>query len=155
MTADRVLRLALPALALVALCGCSHLIVLRDALSASEHNDLGVVYESNGELGLAAKEYRKSVALEPHQAQAWINLGNVAAAESRWPAAEKHFRRALKEAPGDPDAGNNLAVVLLRQGRVRDARVFAEAAVATGGERDSVYRATLADVDKATHGPRE
>jgi hypothetical protein len=47
---------------------------------------------------------------------------------------------------------NNLAVALLRQGRRLDeARVFAERAVAAGGGRDSVYRATLAEVDSAGH----
>jgi hypothetical protein len=42
---------------------------------------------------------------------------------------------------------NNLAVALLRQGRGLDeARALAERTVAAGAERDSVYRATLAEV---------
>ena len=43
---------------------------------------------------------------------------------------------------------NNLAVALLRQGRsLQEARELAARAVARGGERDSIYRATLAEVD--------
>jgi hypothetical protein len=43
---------------------------------------------------------------------------------------------------------NNLAVALLRQGRHRDeARTLAERAIAAGGERDSIYRATLSELD--------
>ena len=133
--------------AVIALAGCSHIVVLRDPLTASEHNDLGVAYESSGQTSLAAKEYRKSLRLDSHQNRAWVNLGNVEAAEVRWRDAEKSYRRALRESPTDPDAMNNLAIALLRQGRNHDeARALAEFAVALGGERDSIYRTTLAEV---------
>lgn len=145
-------RLGLAVLALVAMFvleGCSHLVVLRDPLTASEHNDLGVVYESAGQIALAAKEYRKSLRLDPHQGRVWVNRGNVEAREGQWGAAEKSYRRALRESPSDGDAMNNLAVTLLRQGRNRDEALgLAERAVATGGARDSVYRATLAEVSR-------
>ena len=125
--------------------------VLRDPLSASEHNDLGVAYESGGETRLAAKEYRRSLHLDEHQARTWINLGNVEGADGRWRQAERSFRRALREAPAEPDAMNNLAVSLLRQDRGRDrdeARTWAERAVSAGGERDTIYRATLAESNR-------
>lgn len=142
----RALAVALAALSL-ALAGCSHLVVLHDPLTASEHNDLGVVYESTGKLELAAKEYRKALRIDPRQAQARVNLGNVEAAAGRWASAEKHYRRALRDSTTDYDAMNNLAIALLRQGRGLDeALALAERAVAAGGARDSVYRATLAEV---------
>jgi len=120
--------------------------MLHDPLTASEHNDLGVAYESGGQTQLAAKEYHRSLALDSHQSRAWVNLGNVQAADGLWAAAEKSYRRALRESSSDPDAMNNLAVALLRQGRHREeARKWAERAVAMGGERDSVYRTTLAE----------
>ncbi|TFG89524.1 MAG: tetratricopeptide repeat protein [Gemmatimonadales bacterium] len=130
--------------------GCAHLVVLHDPLTASEHNDLGVAYESSGELDLAAREYRKALRLDPRQARARVNLGNIEAAAGRWGSAEKCYSRALSDSPADYDAMNNLAVALLRQGRQLDeARALAERAVAAGGERESVYRATLAEVDSA------
>jgi len=132
----------------VALAGCSHLVVLHDPLTASEHNDLGVAYESSGQLDLAAKEYRRALRLDPHQPLARVNLGNVEAANGRWSRAESCYRRALRDSSTDYDAVNNLAVALLRQGRRLDeARALAERAVAAGGQRASVYRATLAEVD--------
>lgn len=135
--------------ATLALSSCAHLVMLHDPLTASEHNDLGVAYESAGNLDLAAREYRSSLRLDSHQGFAWVNLGNVDASEGRWRDAEKSYRRALRETPGDPDAMNNLAVALLRQGESRvEARALAERAVAAGGERDSVYRATLAEVNQ-------
>ena len=131
----------------LAMTGCAHLVVLHDPLTASEHNDLGVVYESSGQQDLAAKEYRKALRLDPHETRARVNLGNTEAANEHWGRAEKHYRRALQDSSTDYDAMNNLAIALLRQKRQLDeARTLAERAAAAGGPRDSVYRATLAEV---------
>ena len=140
--------LAALAIALLpALAGCSHLVILHDPLSAGEHNDLGVAYEAGGKLDLAAREYRRSLKLDPRRSRTRVNLGNVQAARGDWPAAEKSYRRALADSSTNADAMNNLAVALLRQRRRLDeARTLAERAVAAGGERDSLYRATLAEV---------
>ena len=153
MNVLRLVRSVVAALTLVvvtALAGCAHLVLLHDPLTASEHNDLGVAYESSGQLDLAAREYRKALRLDPHQARVRVNLGNIEAATGHWGSAEKCYRRALSDSSTDYDAMNNLAVALLRQGRGLDeARALAGRAVAAGGERDSVYRATLAEVDSA------
>ena len=146
----RLARFALGLWVATAITGCAHLVVLHDPLTAREHNDLGVAYESTGRLDLAGKEYRKALRLEPAYAQARVNLGNIEAASGDWGSAEKCYRRALKDSPDDYDAMNNLAVALLKQGRQLDeARALAERAVAAGGARDSLYRATLAEVESA------
>jgi len=127
--------------------GCAHLVVLNDPLTPTEHNDLGVVYESNGELGHAAKEYRRALKLDSHQVRARVNLGNIEAANERWHKSEQHYRRALADSESDGDAMNNLAIALLRQGRDLDeAHALAERAALTGGERAPIYLATLAEV---------
>lgn len=145
----RILLIGVALTATLALAGCAHLVLLHDPLSASERNDLGVAYEASGEHQLAAAEYRKSLRLDPRQSRTWVNLGNAQAAESQWRAAEKSYRRALEESATDTDAMNNLAMVLHHQGRRRDeARSWAERAVAAGGERDSVYRATLNELNR-------
>lgn len=150
MSAPHLIRPVLVSLALaagMALTGCAHLVVLHDPLTASEHNDLGVVYESNGQLDLAASEYRKAIRLDRRQARARVNLGNIEAATGRWASAEHNYRRALRDSSTDYDAMNNLAVALLRQGRRLDeARMLAERAAAAGDGRDSLYHATLAEV---------
>jgi len=155
MNVPNIARPALVALALVmsgAASGCAHLVLLHDPLTASEHNDLGVAYESSGQLDLAGKEYRKALRLDPQLNRARVNLGNIEAANGKWKRAERCYRRALRDSTTNYDAMNNLAVALLRQGRQLDeARSLAERAVAAGGERDSLYRATLAEVDSTRH----
>jgi Flp pilus assembly protein TadD len=134
--------------------GCSRIVVLHDPLTAPEHNDLGVAYERQGRLDLAAREYRRALKLDPHFGRARLNLGNVEAANGRWVRAEREYRRALADLPGDPDPPNNLAVTLLRLGR--DAGVaesLAVRAVGLAAGRDSLYRATLAEVRAARRSP--
>ncbi len=139
-------RLLLAGLA-ATLAGCSHLVVLHDALTAAEHNDLGVAYEVAGDPQSAAREYRRALAREPGFARAWVNLGNLHAGRRRWALAERCYRRALLHAPADADARNNLAVTLLRRDRrLGEAEWLARSAVALAGARDSIPRATLAEV---------
>ena len=143
----RALRLALLA---AAIAGCSHIVVLNDPLTAAEHNDLGVAYEAAGKHDLALREYRKALKLDPGLVRARVNLGNLESAAGRLDRAEDCYRRALRDAPGDADALNNLAVTLVRRSRsLAEAESLAVKAVAAGGARDSIYRATLAEVRAA------
>ncbi len=128
--------------------GCSHLVMLHDPLSASEHNDLGVAYERSGEAKLAANEYRKALSVNPHLVRPRVNLGNLSAGAGKWEEAARQYRRALRDS-SDADAMNNLAVALLRLRHPGEARTWAEKAVALGGPSDSVYRATLDEVRAA------
>jgi Flp pilus assembly protein TadD len=129
------------------LVGCARLVVLHDALTAAEHNDLGVAYEAAGDVAAAEREYRRALELEPGFARAWVNRGNLDAARWRWRSAERCYRRALRRDPADADARNNLAVALLRLGRDLDqAEWLARSAAALAGARDSIPRATLAEV---------
>jgi Tfp pilus assembly protein PilF len=140
---------AVLALAL-AIAGCSHIVVLHDPLTAVEHNDLGVAYERSGHADLAAREYRRALRRNPHFGLARLNLGNVEAAAGRWSAAANSFDRAMRDLPTDPDPPNNLAVALLKLGGdVTRAESLATRAVRLAGPRDSLYRATLADVRAA------
>src|SRR5437588_179328 len=97
----------------------------------------------------AAREYRASLRLEGHRSITRVNLGNVEAGRGRWRLAERCYRRALRDSSSDYDAMNNLATALIQQGRKRaEARTWAVRAVEGSAGRDSVYRATLDQVDR-------
>jgi len=136
-------------LTLSVLGGCSRFVILNDALTAAEHNDLGVVYERQGQTELAAREYRRALKRDSRFTRARVNLGNLAAARGDWDEAEQIYRRALRDAPTDADALNNLAVALLRQGRLDEAEAQALRAVTAAGAADSIPRATLTEVRTA------
>src|SRR5438093_9326035 len=107
----------LPLVLALAVWGCGHLVILHDPLSAPEHNDLGVAYEAQGRLDLAAREYRHALRLDRRFARARVNLGNVSAARGRWREAAREYRRALAQGPEDAAAMNNLAVARMREER--------------------------------------
>jgi tetratricopeptide (TPR) repeat protein len=138
----------------VTLSGCSRFVILNDALTAAEHNDLGVAYERQGNFDLAGREYRRALRRDSRFTRARVNLGNLSAARGRWPEAERTYRRALADSPADADALNNLAIALLRQRRrLEEAEALALRAVTAAGAADSIPRATLGEV-RAARAPR-
>ncbi len=113
------------------LVGCSlpRIIVLHDPLDAREHNDLGVSYQANREFDLALREYRRAAELDGDWARPLINGGNTLAAMEQWSQAAELYRSALQRQPEQAEAMNNLAWVLLQQGDLVEARLWAENAV--------------------------
>lgn len=114
----------------LAACSLPRFVLLTDPLSAAEHNDLGVSYEAGGNLEPAKEAYAAAARKDPAWDQPLINLGNVHAARDDWPQAADAYRRALKRNPRNPEAMNNLAYALLRQGNPNEALPWAEQAVA-------------------------
>jgi tetratricopeptide (TPR) repeat protein len=66
-------------------------------------------------------------------------LGNL-------PGAEDAFRKAAIHHPQAAEAYNNLAQVLLEQGRTQEALAAAQKAVAIGGPMSGVYESTLKEI---------
>jgi tetratricopeptide (TPR) repeat protein len=96
------------------------IIVLEDPLSADEHVTLGVAYERQGELELAAREYERAIRKDKACFPARRNLGNVRLAETRYDAAREEYLEALSLRPGDPEATNNLAWAAILSGSGRE-----------------------------------
>jgi tetratricopeptide (TPR) repeat protein len=61
------------------LSGCSlpGIYVIEDPLSAHQRNELGFIYENQGKLDLAEKEYRLAAKRDKNWAVPHFNLGNV------------------------------------------------------------------------------
>ena len=139
-------------LAILCLYGCSlpRLIVLNDPLDARQHNDLGVSYQQRGESDLAIREYDRAAKLAPKWARPLINRGNVLAEQSEWRQAAKSYRKALRREPGNAEAMNNLAWVLLQTEAAGEALAWAEKAVAAD-PHEPAYLDTLAEIHIVRH----
>ena len=101
--------LAFAFFAVLAVPACSSLpriIILHDALTPQEHLDLGVAYERKGEMDAAMKQYRAASKKLP---LAYVYMGNVCFEKKDVQCSEKYYKKAIKKAPSDPDAYNNLA----------------------------------------------
>jgi len=66
---------------------------------AEVHNDLGGIFYENGNLDRAIEEARKAIALLPHEARSYCNLGSALAAKGCFKEAEKSFRKTLEIEP--------------------------------------------------------
>lgn len=105
--------------------------------------------ERAGRLPEAATAYGVIEGRWPESFGALMGLGNVRYAESDLAAAEQAFRRAISSRPSAAAPWNNLAYVLIGQGRKAEAVAAAERAVALAGEDAAAYRETLAEITAA------
>jgi tetratricopeptide (TPR) repeat protein len=85
------------------------------------HNNLGVAFEKNGELGEAIESFSRALELRGDYNEAWSNRGWAYTQQKRWREARGDFEQALKINPRDPGALYGLSQVL------REAREYSGA----------------------------
>ena len=88
---------------------------------AAEQVKQGVAEEAVGRLAEARRHYEEAIRIEPGDAPAHYNLGNLSYAERNWPQAVKHYEAALKFQPEYAQARANLGAALLQLRRFREA----------------------------------
>jgi tetratricopeptide (TPR) repeat protein len=108
--------------------------------------------EQGGDWKTAAAAYRTAAARWPASAGAWFGLGNTYYQLNDYAAAEAAFRKVLDVRPDHAPALNNLAYVLLQQGRLDEARQTAERATAIDADNPD-YQATLKEIIQAMPNP--
>jgi tetratricopeptide (TPR) repeat protein len=86
----------------------------------AQHN-LGLAYESRGDLQQAIVQYRKAVEIRPDLETSHFNLATVLARSGDIEGARRSFEEALRVRPDYPEALNNLGNVLILQGKVGEA----------------------------------
>ncbi len=100
----------------------------------------------------ALEGYRAVLSRFPRSFRALLGLGNSAYAAGDLALSEEAFRGAARLEPASGVAFNNLAHVLLAQGRPGEAREAALRAVALGGPHLPVFRRTLEEALAAPPG---
>lgn len=87
------------------------------ALPAAQLNDLGVLYEREGNLDRAAWAYQRAIWRDPRLARAYVNLGNVLRKQGKLEEARFRYRQAIAAEPGNFEAVNNFADLCAETGR--------------------------------------
>jgi len=106
--------------------------------------------ESEGRMDDAAALYRQVLEVRPRSVRAWVDLGNAEAARRRPEEAERAYRRGLEISPGDRDALNNLAWLLLEEGtRLEEAEALAAKAASPSGRDRALALDTLGRIQLA------
>ena len=90
---------------------------LADKQTSSQlHLRLGMGYMQQGALETALSELKKSIKIAPNYAEAHSALALLNVRLKRTDEARKHYQRALRLAPGDPNINNNFGFFLCQQG---------------------------------------
>jgi peptidase C39-like protein/tetratricopeptide repeat protein len=94
----------------------------------------------------AVQGYQTVLNKWPDNFPARMGVGNAYYAMGDLPAAEKAFTEATAQFSSEGAAFNNLAQVLLEQGKKEAALIAAEKAVSLGGPMSDVFQETLEDI---------
>jgi Flp pilus assembly protein TadD len=121
---------------LLASCSIPHVYVIEDPLTASQHNDLGYIYERQEKYVLAEKEYRAAIQKQKNWSAPYFNLGNVYFKTRDLAKAEKYYREAIARDPANSDAMNNLAYILCEQGRYEEAEKWIDQALSINAKAE-------------------
>jgi tetratricopeptide (TPR) repeat protein len=114
------------------------------AMSAAEHNDLGLFLERSGKPVAAAGHYGAAADLDPTNSYYSINLGNALLAQGLVREAANAYARAVKLAPDNADALNNLAWAYAELGaNLEEAIALCERAITLWPSQRAAYLDTL------------
>jgi Flp pilus assembly protein TadD/TolB-like protein len=80
------------------------------------HNNLGVVYERQGDARSAATAYLKALSISPNCADAHFNLARLYDSQKEYDKAIAEYEKTAKLTPADALVHNNLAVAKLNKG---------------------------------------
>ena len=101
--------------------GCSfvpvNVLLMKDPLSAEEHNNLGVAYENEGKYELALREYKKAFDKDSNLIVPLVNIGNVYLKQGNYSESEKYYLKVLGRDQFNLEAANNLASLYLIVGK--------------------------------------
>jgi Tfp pilus assembly protein PilF len=120
----------------LASCSIPQVYIIEDRLTASQHNDLGYIYEGQEKYVLAEKEYRAATRKQKNWSAPYFNLGNVYFKMRDMAKAEEYYREAIARDPANSDAMNNLAYVLCEQGRYEEAKKWIDQALSINAKEE-------------------
>ncbi len=137
---------------LVSSCSLPRVMILKDPLTPEEHVRLGFTYEKQGALDDAIHQYELAAKKLP---RAYLYLANSYFQKGEWKKAEKNYRLAIREEPGEADAYNNLAwLYYTRKENLPRAEDLARRALELNPAKEELYRDTLEKIREARESPQ-
>jgi tetratricopeptide (TPR) repeat protein len=122
-------------------CAFPRIIVLDDPLTPEEHLNLGVTYESKGELDSALKEYLTASKKLP---LSYLYIGNIHFQRNEFGEAESYYKKAIRKDPENADARNNLAwLYYKKEENLEEAERLAVKAIELNPSKKNIYEDTL------------
>ena len=88
----------------------------------------GVIYQNQGRLDLAIKEYEKAIKWNPELSQAYFNLGILYAKTKNYTSAERMLKTVIKQNPYSFDGYHYLAIIYLESEKLSSAQSTLEKA---------------------------
>lgn len=95
---------------------------------------LGLLEWSAGKKEAAVEQFNKALAVEPANAAALNNLGNVAFLSGEYAEAEARYLKSVEAEPNDPDVWLNLVKTAVKQKDAKKAASYGKKAVAADAE---------------------
>jgi len=111
---------------------------VEEDLDAEQWFDLGLELEVS-EPDEARDAYRRALELDPHHAEAHVNLGRLLVESDRAEEAETHFRAVLADQPAHATAWFNLGIALEDRRRPNEAIKAYEQAIAADRRLADAY----------------
>ena len=105
------------------------------------HRNLGAMYYLEGEWGLAEKEYKKALSLNPYEEMVHNNLGLIYMNRGKPHEAEQEFLQELSIRPNSSLAFYNLGILYYRQGFRKEAEVSFLESIKYNPNYNDAYRA--------------
>ena len=116
----------------------------EDSANADALLARGFIRQMREDVRGAREDYRRAVALDPHNPEAWHRIGQVLLLPEEQSAAVAAYLRAIAQAPDRAVSYSDLAFTLLQQGRVEEAAFWSDSLVALAPEhRYTWYTRTL------------
>lgn len=87
---------------------------------ADVHNNIGVIYEKQGNIKQAKAYYLKAISLNPKFAKPYYNLGNIYYEKGDYEQAIAYYKRALDLKLEIPEVYNNLALAYYKLNNIKE-----------------------------------
>jgi tetratricopeptide (TPR) repeat protein len=97
-------------------------VIKYEPMSAEVYNNIGVCYEKQGNLKMAAKSYEKAISIDPRFYRSYNNLGIIYYKLKDFNKARAAYEQALQLNPGNSQSEINLALIYERLRRDELAR---------------------------------